>query len=96
MSFGNLWILLTLIDIILILLILLLKSIEKNDEQKEIYIRSRMKIERYNRVVRTYRNSLMMHETHLYALPAILKEEQATDFIKVRAKLELINQIEKD
>ena len=59
-------------------------------------VESEIKAARVNMVIRSYRNQLLREETKIRALPKEKQEANALNYIDVKAKLELIRQIEED
>lgn len=63
---------------------------------REKSVESEIKAARVNMVIRSYRNQLLREETKLSELPKAEQEENALKYINVKAKLQLIRQIEED
>lgn len=63
---------------------------------REKSVESEIKAARVNMVIRAYRNQLLREETKLRALPKDKQEKNALKYINVKAKLQLIRQIEED
>lgn len=58
--------------------------------------KSEIKAARVNMVIRSYRNQLLREETRMRALPKSKQNENALEYLDIKAKLDLIRKIEED
>lgn len=65
-------------------------------DYKQLSKRLSVKLEKYKKVIRTYRNILLLNQSKIILYSSNLRIKRNPDYIKVCAKLELINQIEHD